>query len=232
MKKFGILVFAAAVALGIFVASIFSFGRLDQRIFKFSINGKTRGSGHVVTESRDIKGFSGVDVGGTFQVEITARKDFAVEVSADDNLLSLITTEVRNGVLHIETEGRVSTDNPLKITISAPEIESIAASGVSNVGLVNVTGSELRVDASGASKVNVTGDIARLTAEASGASAINAEGVTAGSAEVSASGASRILVFATEDLHSEASGAATVLFSGNPASIEKRSSGAGSIREK
>ncbi len=232
MKKFGLLIFAAAIILGVLVSSIFSFGRIDQNIFSFSFKKKTKGSGNVVTEARDIKGFKGVDVSGIFQVEIAAQQDFAVEIEADDNLLRYIKTEVRDGVLHIESSRRVSSRSGLKVRISAPDIESIEASGVSKVVLTGIKNNEIRVDTSGASKVSIGGETARAVIDVSGASAVNAESLKAEAAAVNASGASRVSVFATAELRSDASGASKITYAGNPKTIETSSSGAGSVSER
>jgi hypothetical protein len=232
MKKIGIIVFAVAILLGVFVSSFFSFGRLSEKAFTFSFRSGVKGSGNIASETRDVGSFSGVDVSGVFQVEITAQKDFAIEIEADDNLLSLIKTEVRGGVLRIETEKRVSTSNPLKIRISAPDIENIEASGASRVSLANVKNDELRVDTSGASKINISGETANLTIEVSGASSIDAENLKAENANVDASGASHVSVFAVNELKSDASGASKIVYSGSPKNIEKKSSGASSVREK
>lgn len=232
MKKIGIMVFAAAILVGVCVSSFFSFGRLSEKAFTFSFGSGVKGSGTTATETRDVGSFSGVDVSGVFQVEITAQKDFAIEIEADDNLLPLIKTEVRDGVLRIETSERVKTGNPLKVRISAPNIDNIEASGASRVTLGNVKNNELRVDTSGASKINLNGETANLTIEVSGASAIDAENLKAEKATVEASGASHVSVFATGELKSDASGASRIVYSGSPKNIEKKSSGASSVREK
>lgn len=232
MKKFGILIFAAAVIIGVCIASSFSFGRINNRFFKFSFNEKTKGSGTIATESHKLRDFKGIDVSGVFQVEVTAQKDFAVEVEADDNLLPLIQTEVRDGVLHIESEGRISTDNGLKVRIFAPDITSIDASGVSKVTVADINNDYLRVCASGATKAVVTGSTARLSVEVSGASAVDAENLRAQNAEVEASGASSVSVFATGELRTDASGASKIVYGGTPTNVEKSSSGASTIREK
>lgn len=232
MKKIGILVFIAAIVLGVLVSSFFSFGRASGKIFNFSFNKSVKGSGNIATEARDISDFSGVDVSGVFQVEITAGQEFGVQIEADDNLLPLIKTEVRRGVLRIETDEKLSSEHGLKILISAPDIDSIDASGVAKINLSGVKNNELRVDTSGASKVNISGETANLIIEVSGASSIDAENLKAENANVDASGASRVSVFATGELKSDASGASKIVYSGSPKNVEKKSSGAGSVREK
>lgn len=232
MKKIGILIFITAIILGVVVTSFFSFGRISKPFFSFSVNKKTIGSGKVVTESRDISDFSGVDVSGVFQVEITAQKDFGVEVEADDNLIPLIKTEVRGGVLHIKSERRLSTNNGLKIRISAPDIESIEASGASKVNLAGVKNNELRIDTSGASKIDLAGETAKLSVDVSGASYIDGENLKAENADIDASGASHVNVFSTNVLKIGASGASKVIYSGSPKSVEKSTSGVSSVHEK
>jgi HSP20 family molecular chaperone IbpA len=231
MKKIGILIFIAAAVFGVLVSSLFSFGRLDPGFLNISFNKKVRGSGSVSTERREVRDFKGVEVSGIFQVEIAAQKDFAVEVEADDNLLPLIRTEVRGGVLHIECEKRISTSKALKVRISAPYIESVDASGVSKIELSGVKNEQLKVDTSGASKIRITGETARLDIGVSGASSVDAEALRAGNASVDASGASSVTVFASGELRTEASGASRITYLGSPKSVQKRTSGASSVRE-
>ncbi|NOT49014.1 MAG: DUF2807 domain-containing protein [Acidobacteria bacterium] len=232
MKKFGILIFIAAIILGIFVSSFFSIGPAAKPSFSFSFNKTTKGSGNVSTEARDIRDFTGVDVSGVFQVEITAQKDFAVEIEADDNLIPLIKTEVRGGVLHIETEDRLSTDNGLKVRIHAPDIDDIDASGAAKINATAISNEQLQVHTSGASKISLSGETANLSVDVSGASRIEAENLKAENAEVDASGASSVSVFAAGELRTDLSGASKVVYSGSPKNIYKKTSGASSVKEK
>lgn len=232
MKKFGVLVFIAAVILGISISSFFSIGEAARPFFSFSFNKKAKGSGKIATEARDLRDFRGIDVSGVFQVEVIAGRDFSVEIEADDNLLPLIQTEVRGGVLHIDSDGRVSTEHGLKVRVTAPDISDIDASGVARVNVTELKNSELRIDTSGASKINVSGETSRLTIDVSGASNIDAQGLKSENAFVDASGASNVSVFVTGELRSEASGASKIAYSGSPQNVEKRTSGAGSVFQK
>ncbi len=233
MKKIGFLIFAAALVTGLVVANMFSFGHTSAKVFNFSFNvSGVKGSGNAVKESRSLADFESVDVGGVFQVEIAAQKDFGVEVEADDNILGLIKTEVRNGVLHIETEQKVSPSTPMKIRISCPNVERLEASGASSVSIAGLKNSELNIDSSGASKVKVSGETAKLTVEVSGATKIDAEELKAIDADVEASGASSVTVNVSGDLRSEANGASKVLYTGTPANVEKTTHGASRVAQK
>src|SRR5688572_21721476 len=232
MKKFGIAVFIVAIAVGVLIANLFSFGRMAGNIFNFSFKSSVKGSGIGASEIRDVTGFRGVDVGGVFQVEITAGKDFEVEVSADDNLLPVIETRVSNGILHIEAKESIRSHGPVRVRISAPDIESIEASGASKVSLANVKNDGLTIDADGASRVSLSGETAKLIADVSGASHIDAENLKATNARVDASGASHVSVSVIERLAADASGASRVAYVGSPKSVERSSSGASKIHQK
>jgi hypothetical protein len=232
MKKLGIIIFIIAILVGIAFSNLFSFGKASAGIFHFSIGSSIEGSGVSATEVREVSGFKGVDVGGVFQVEITAGKDYAVEVEADDNLLPNIKTEIEGGVLKISTEGRLKSSSPMRIRISAPDIESIEASGACKIAAAEIKNAELRIDTSGASKVKLTGETAKLAIDVSGASNIDASSLKTIDADVDASGASSVDVLVSGKLMSEASGASRISYSGNPSSVEKNTSGASRVSQK
>ena len=233
MKKIGIMIFVMALVIGLVVSNMFSFGRATGSFFNFSLGfGGVHGSGNVTTDKRGVSGFRSVDVGGIFQVEITAQKDFAVEVEADDNLLPLITTEVHDGVLTIETAERIKSSNPIRVRVYAPNIDNLEVSGVANVTVNDLKNSSLSVGSSGASKIKIAGETAKLTVETSGASKIDAEGLKAVDASIDSSGASHVNVNVSGELRTDLSGASKVVYSGTPANIEKKTSGASSVSQK
>jgi hypothetical protein len=232
MKKLGIIIFIFALIAGVVFANLFSFGRVSGKLFNFSIGRSVKGSGVTASEVRNVTGFKGVDVGGVFVVEIIAGSDFDVKVEADDNLLQYIKTEVNDGVLKISSTERIKSHEPLRVRVSAPTIESVEASGVCKVSLTGVKNNKLIIGTSGASKVTVAGETSSLTVDVSGASSVDGESLRAENARVEASGASKVNVFVTGRLVSDASGASKIGYSGNPTSVEKNTSGASKVYQK
>jgi hypothetical protein len=232
MKKFGILIFIVAIMVGVVFANLFSFGKASGSFFKFSIGSGVEGSSVAATEVRDASDFETVEVGGALQVEIKAGRDFNVEVQADDNLLQFIKTEVSNGVLKIKTSERINAKTPVRVLVSAPSIEHIDASGASKISLEGASGPSLVIETSGASKVSLAGEVNKLEIDVSGASNIDAENLKAKVANVEASGASKVGVFVTEGISTNASGASKIWYTGNPTSVDNKSTGASSVHHK
>jgi hypothetical protein len=233
MKKIGIIIFVIAVIIGITFANFFSWGKTSAKIFNFSVSfGGVQGSGNLQTEKRNAADFKSIDVGGVFEVEVVAQKDFSVEVEADDNLLQYIRTEVKGGTLEIKADKRLSPKNPIHIRVSAPNIEKLEVSGVSKLSLTNLQNDSLKIDVSGASKVMIDGATKNLDVELSGASRLDAENLKSENANVDGSGASNASLSVSGDLKVDLSGASKVIYTGNPKNLEKSTSGASSVKGK
>lgn len=228
MKKFGLFIFIAALSVGILSALNCSVGGFDGA---FGFDG-VKGSGNVRSEKRTVSGFNKVRAGGAVQLEIAAQNDFSLEVESDDNLLPYIKTEIDGTNLKIFTEGKIKTKNPIRIRISMPELVGLDVSGASNAAVSGVKAKAFDLEASGASKINIDGEVEILVIEASGASKIDAENLKTQEAVADTSGASKIVVSPTVKLKADASGASTIYYTGEPESIDKNSSGASSIKQK
>lgn len=230
MKKLGIIVFISALVIGAIVANSLSFGKFS--FIEFRLAGGVKGSGNLKNEKREVSEFKAVKVGGVFKVEITAQKDFDVQIEADDNLLQYINTEIDGETLELSTSKKISSRNPIIVRIGAPDIENLEVSGASSVFVNNLNNDSLKVDLSGASNVKTEGVTKNLKIELSGASRFDAEKLQAENVSVEASGASKADVFASMKLDADLSGASKVTYSGNPKDLVKNASGASKISEK
>ena len=99
-------------------------------------NGQTvRGSGRIIEETRDIDIIHGVNLAtiGTLTIEVGDAPSLLI--SAEDNILPLITTEVRGGVLIIETEPRTNlrTTRPVRYTLTVTSLDEVFASSSGDI---------------------------------------------------------------------------------------------------
>lgn len=228
MKKIGFVIFAIALIVGVVFSNLFSVGSAGNLV-NISFQKGVKGSGNVVTENREISGFHSIEVGGVFNVEIVAQQDYSVSIEADDNLMPLIKTEVNNGVLEISNDKSMKSSQKINIKISAPDLERLETSGASKVSLVNLKNSEFLLETSGASKVTVAGETNKFVVDVSGASKIDAEGLKSTDANVQASGASKVMVNVSGSLAADCSGASSVIYSGTPSNIDKKTSGVSKV---
>lgn len=231
MKKVKVIIFIAAIVIGLTFAKVFG-AALGFSNVSFNVFSGIKGSGEAKVEKRDVSGFKQIDVSGIIEVEVTAQKNFGVEVEADDNLLEHVKTEVDGDTLRLYTKNRISPRTKIRVVISMPELTGAEVSGVSKLTASEIKTNSFKLDVSGASKIELKGEAKELKIEASGASKINAESLKVANANVDVSGASSISVFATEELKADASGASKVTYSGEPKNVIKDTSGASKVSQK
>lgn len=213
--------------------------------------GWIKGSGNVIKETRNVSGFSGIDVGGAFEVILIKANKEKVVLEIDDNLMPYVTTKVFRGILEIDNKKDFRNPKELKVTIYYKSIDEIDLSGAASLFSEDVLKTEsLEIDASGASYIELKLDIDYLEADFSGASkadfsgrAKSVEVETSGatvfravdleteSCEIDASGASVARIWVTKELSLEASGASSVRYKGSPNIDIISVSGAASVRK-
>ncbi len=214
-----------------------------------------RGSGNTVTNEYDYDGFTRIEVGSAFQVEVVQAESYSVSVTVDDNIVEHLEVSKSGNTLRIGLKPlvRLGFGNvTLKARIALPTLEGLNLSGATTGNVsgfnsdaalnIDVSGASTlrgdiragntRVDASGASTVRLAGQAGTLDVVASGASTADLEDFAAADVRVEASGASRAVVNVNGRLDAEASGASSVRYVGEPTSVNSDTSGASSIEKK
>ena len=191
-----------------------------------------KGSGKLKSETRNVSGFKKIKAGGAVKLDVSVQKDFGVSVETDDNLLDKVTTKVDGDTLVIETKENISPSTTTDIKISMPELVDLDLSGASTGNIAGVKTDSLEVEASGACKLKLDGEVKTFKAVASGASTVDGEALRAENATADASGASTVIVNASGDADLDASGASSVYYLGEPKNLKQNSSGASSIKKK
>ena len=190
-----------------------------------------RGSGVRKTEKRELAAFTSIETTGAFEVDVTCQKPAGVEVEADDNILPLIQTEVRNGVLHVSTTKSYHSNIGIKLRITVPDLASIKSTGAGKFRVTSVKNDKFEIDSTGAAMVTASGLSKALRVSSTGAGKIDAHDLRADKAEVTVTGAAGVEVNASDELDVTVSGAGRVVYSGNP-KVNKHVSGAGQVTKK
>jgi hypothetical protein len=159
----------------------------------------------------NLNGFTSVEVGGAFEVEIVRSDSFSVNVTAED--FTHIRVENINGALIIRRQG-IEWFAPFhgrpRVAIMMPALSGVTLSGASKGKVLNFDAAgELRMEVTGASHLEVRGLSSRsLDFEVTGASTLTGEIKAGEDAKFRISGASTLeLVGAANNIKLKASGA-------------------------
>ncbi|MDX9708083.1 MAG: head GIN domain-containing protein [Trichloromonas sp.] len=194
-----------------------------------NVSGCVEGSGSAKEESRSLPAFHGLDVEGAYTVRIDVQKDQSVEISADDNLLPLITTEVQDGILRVTSKKSICASAPMVLTITVETLDQIRSSGANEFQVRNLKGDALAVDLSGSSNMTLDGTVEELKAKIDGASGLAAGRLKAKEVSVAISGAGSAEVYAGKRLQGDISGVGSIRYSGQPGEVVKNITGWGDI---
>jgi hypothetical protein len=167
-----------------------------------------RGSGNLVTDVRHVGSFSKVDAGQALEIVYTAASSPKCELSGDDNVLALITTEVKDDTLIIRSDQSFSTARPVRVTIASERLSAANIHGAATFDATGVNAESFLVGASGASKVTLNGSVRGLEMHLSGASTLTAQSLSG------------------DQVRGELSGASDAHLSGNAEQVDLKLSGA------
>ena len=209
-----------------------------------------RGNGEIVEESRGItRDFNSVHASEGLDVFVTQGDQFKILVEADENIIDLIGTDIKDGRLKIhaiENIGRATkniyvtmpnitelssssgADLVAQNVIKADKIEFDASSGSDIEAQVNAN--EVIAEASSGADIRVSGRTDVLYADASSGSDIKARGLETKRCNADASSGADISVNVSESLTADASSGADISYSGE-ASVTHKKSVSGSVHK-
>lgn len=213
-----------------------------------------KGNGNIVTEVRNVTGFTEVSLGLAADVIYTQSDDYFVSIEASDNLMEFIETDVQGSELEIDFKKNkcYNSKEPITITISSPNINALAISGSGSITSKNkLTTNTLKVSISGSgdmeldsldlnqfnASISGSGELTAASVEdvdnqdisISGSGSINFLNMPTLNSDISVSGSGNCDVNVLNTLKVDISGSGNVRYKGNPA-VTSNTSGSGSIK--
>jgi hypothetical protein len=214
--------------------------------------GVSAGSGHVITESREVSNFDQVSLSSVGELVITQGDEESLEIEAEDNVVPKIETEVRERTLYISMKRpfpeTVIPTKPIRFHLTMKEITGIlfsgagsirgssfeterlelAISGAGRVDISSLSAEELEITLSGVGDLHVAGEVPEQEVNLSGSGAYDARGLESEVTTVTISGAGSATLWVKDSLDVSISGLGSVRYYGDPA-VTKNITGAGGV---
>jgi hypothetical protein len=190
-----------------------------------------QGSGEIVSETRNVSGFTALSLQGSADVDVTFGDAEAVVVEADDNILPLIQTNVQNGQLVISTKNNTNYQSayPARVLVTMKSLDGLRLNGSGSINVSDLNGDSLQITLPGSGNITVQGTANSVNITLSGSGIVNCAELKAKSATAKISGSGNIDVYASSSLDARVSGSGVIKYSGNPVNVTKSVSGSGTI---
>ena len=137
--------------------------------------GSGGGNGHLVTEVRNVRGFTNVEVSGPVDAVVREGREFQVKVKVDENLQSAIHTELKGDTLQIRVDNNAHPDDDARIEITLPDLRGVAAAGSGDVTVTGSRRKDLSLASAGSGDFTYQGPAAGLRLGTSGSGDVTIE---------------------------------------------------------
>ncbi|MEO6149073.1 MAG: head GIN domain-containing protein [Mucilaginibacter sp.] len=209
------------------------------------------GSGTMATDTRKVDDFTKIEVSGGCKVTLKQDSSLSVTLTTDDNLLGDIKTSVSGGTLKIKPEENICTEGNINIVIGVRNLEKIEGTGavefisdgkliaqnfdisLSGAGKVNLdlNAAKVHTEANGATEIALRGQATSHDIEISGTGKIDALDFVVSNYNIETSGAGESKINVLKSLIVKTSGASSIQYRGNPTTIKNNESGASSVKK-
>ncbi|GGC68455.1 head GIN domain-containing protein [Undibacterium terreum] len=196
----------------------------------FDIGKGVTGNGDIVREGRQLAAADALEVNGPISVQVRMGAVNSLEVEADSNLLPLVKTEVRDGVLKLRLDGSVSNSRALRVIYTTTSLREITVNGSGSVDAAALQNETLAVSVNASGSVRLEGAGNNLDLRSRGSGSIDASGYRPQRANVkmSASGAITLGQINAAQLSAEIRGSGSFKASGNVRQLTASLHGSGS----
>jgi hypothetical protein len=210
-----------------------------------------KGNGVIRTQARNVSGFTGVGLGISARVEVRQGDAEGVTIEADENLLPLIETSVKDGTLEIKPARRNLSLNSktIKVVVQARRIDSLSLGGSGSISADSLRAGKLSLEVGGSGTIDLkrvqadkiaaaiggSGDVKlagaaqRLDISIGGSGDIAASALVADQVAVSIGGSGSADVAARKLLDVTIAGSGSVNYSGDP-KVTQTTVGVGHIK--
>lgn len=211
------------------------------------------GNGDVETETRDLSGFTGVQISSGLDVWLSEGDSFEVTVEADENLHDVILTEINGDLLVVKTDHvNIRNARSKKVHVTLPKLSELKISSagdcvgqtsfscddlklsISSAGdlSIEVEAREIDLNISSSGDARIAGSADKLNVNLSSAGDLNAFDLIAGNVNVDVSSAGDAKVHATNEITMNASSAGNIYYRGDAKVVHSSSSSAGNISRR
>ena len=191
-----------------------------------------KGSGKIVSEDRELTNFSSIKLLGSIDVNINYSDNYDCTVRGDDNLISIIKTEVVNNHLQISTTKSYSTTDGLVVNVNAQEYDEVFISGSGDINIIDFNNETLSLNINGSGDITANGEVNTLFAKISGSGDIISTELKSKSVTITINGSGDAKIWASDSISAKINGSGDIEYYGNPTNVESKINGSGDIVKK
>ena len=213
------------------------------------------GEGSIVTREITLDNFSGIDIQGVTNVEISQGETFKIIAIGHSNIIDRVSTEVADDIWQVYVKGNCLSNYELKFKVTMPNLSTVIVSGVGNFKVYDFKNQgDLALDISGTGNieidqfqgsenldVNISGsgsvfcfenwdELVNQEVNISGSGSFLAFPLQTQNSEITISSTGTCQISVEKSLKVSLSGSGSVQYKGSPSHVETSISGSGVVQ--
>ena len=215
--------------------------------------GVVRGSGNIITETRQVSDFNKVQLDGAGTLTIVKDDSESLQIEADDNILPVLTSDVTgntlvlgieenwwqkaviptqaiNYVLTVTDLSDITINGTADLYLDGFETDSltIEINGAGSITVSDLTANDFEVEINGTANSELSGAVGDLSIKVNGMGNVKAGDLQASTADIEINGLGNGTIWVTDSLSVSISGGGDLSYYGFP-TVSQDISGAGDI---
>lgn len=213
-----------------------------------------KGSGNIITETRNVQPFTAVHANTSIDVDVKQGSETSVVVEADDNLIKYVETIVEGNELKIRLKNvSLWNHSTIRVHVVSPKYTGFeATSSAQIIGETTITSSdkitlkanssgkiEMQIDApiveadvSSSADIILSGRTKDVKADASSSGSLDLEKLQAETATAEASSSANISLFASVKINAKANSSGDIKYKGGATDVVKSENSSGSVTKQ
>ena len=189
-----------------------------------------KGSGNVTTENRTVSGYDSVSLSGSGKLEIEQNGSEALSISADDNLMQYLTSEVKGHelVLEVKRGYSLSPSKPIVFKVGAKDLKGVSCAGDTNATLKGVHSEDLSLSIAGSGDMSAEGTADHQVISIAGSGKYVGGGLKSKETKINIAGSGDAVLAASDSLDVTIAGSGSIKYFGDP-KIKQSIVGSGTI---
>ena len=203
-------------------------------VYSSGSNYQIVGSGKPVTKQVPVNPFNEICMKGPMSLKFFFFFFSKMEITADDNIVDLISATFQGGVLVLAIQDNVSfsTCSPLEVSISHPNLKAIDLKGSGNIQVLNLNEDKFTASISGSGNMDLDGTVEHCVLSLRGSGNFDALPLKSNNLELALSGSGNIFCTAINSAQVHLSGSGNVKVYGKPIHKSQNRTGSGNISFK
>jgi hypothetical protein len=189
-----------------------------------------KGSGNVTTESRKVSGFKEVSLNGSGQLTLEQNGTESLTITADDNLLPYLTSEVSGNRLTLGTKEHtgISPSRDVIYKLTVKDLNQITVAGDGSADVKGIRTDQLKAVVAGSGSLSTAGTAGEQEITIAGSGDYRGANLKSAVVTINIMGSGNAELDASDKLNATIMGSGDIKYTGDP-TVTRNILGSGSI---